>query len=252
MEISTRNVPDKDATYLPLGIRPEPYPPGFRPDPVRYSGDLLVRAVVTGEDVDEGLPMAESAPVPRNRLTCRRTKSARSVHADELPVTQRMAIVTSVTDDPGWLAIQGQKVFPNYGPCGRSTTDDDNDPWQGSPRVRVELPIGGVLVSRTGVRSSEPRGWKIWRVLPAGATAVLESIAEEDGSGSERAAIARAIDRDLKSAFDAAVEKLQAHDPEAAQSARAAIERWYVDETRPTARTGGKKKGANREKRRGR
>ena len=49
------------------------------------------------------------------------------------------------------------------------------DRWHGPKRRRAELPLGGVLVSRAGARSTEPKHWKVWRILVAQTTPRIRS-----------------------------------------------------------------------------
>ena len=60
--------------------------------------------------------------------------------------------------DPGWLAIHGQRIEGGF-TASMPTTGPDR--WHGPKRRRAELPIGGVLVSRAGARSTEPKHWNV-------------------------------------------------------------------------------------------
>ena len=191
--------------------------------------------------------MADPAPVPRKRPTETTTLDARSVHTDDLPGAQRMAVATAVSDDPGWLGIHGARTRADYGPTGPSNEHQGRDIWRGSRRQRIEVPVGGVLVCRTAERSTEKRGWNIWRVLPKGPVAVLEERVDDDTGGGERTAIARAIDRDIHEAFEQAACALEKEDGEKSALARAGIEAWKRAEAKRLAERG---TGRNRARRR--
>ena len=206
---SEKPVTDDAATYLPLGMRPGPYPPGFQVNDPRWSGDRLVRVKLLEGEPDQGLPMADSAPVPNKRLTAHRSRSDRVVYADTLPIVSTLAIATAVSDDPGWLAIHGRRVSGAYAPSCQNAGDSHPDLWRGPKRQRVTLPVGGVLVSRVGGTGSTAKGWNIWRVLPTGPTCVLENAVSDTMDGLEKIAIAAAIDRDLRHAFEQSVRTLR-------------------------------------------
>ena len=73
----------------------------------------------------------------------------------------------------------------------------------------MRVPVGGVLVSRIGGRGTVTKGWNIWRVLPTGPTCVLEDAVADTSDGMERIAIAKAIDKDLRDAFDESIRTLR-------------------------------------------
>ena len=80
---------DDKVRYLPLGQRPGPYPPGYGSAAEGCTGNRLVRVVVTSQEKDHGLPMADPARLPERRRTARNVKTFRSLHTDELPVGGR-------------------------------------------------------------------------------------------------------------------------------------------------------------------
>ncbi len=250
MESWSRQATERETTHLPLGERPTAYPPGIDGPGPGFSGDLLVRVTVTSADTDAGLPMAEPAPVPKKRATACNAKQARSVHADELPVVSRMAIATGMSDDPGWLGVHGPRITAGYGPGGPTEGSGDTDTYRGANRQPVELPIGGVLVSRANDRSTERKGWNIWRVLPAGPAAVLEATVDDDPEGGERIAIARAIDRNIHEAFEEAVNRLTAAGAHTTQKVLAGIASWTAAENRRVAVQGTGRNRARRRQRR--
>lgn len=250
MESCSQQAGERETTYLPLGERPTEYPPGIEGPGPGFSGDMLVRVTVTGKETDAGLPMADPAPVPRKRPTACNAKQARSVHADELPVVSRMAIATAMSDDPGWLGVHGPRITAGYGPGGPAGNGGHSDSYRGTERHRVELPIGGVLVSRSNDRSTERKGWNIWRVLPAGPALVLEATVEDDPNGGERIAIARAMDRNLHEAFQEAAERLTAAEAVATRTVVAGIASWTAAESRRIAVQGTGRNRARRRQRR--
>ena len=222
---------DDKVRYLPLGQRPGPYPPGYGSAAEGCTGNRLVRVVVTSQEKDHGLPMADPARLPERRRTARNVKTFRSLHTDELPVGGRMTLAEAVSDDPGWLAIHGERIQGSF-TASMPTTGPDR--WRGPRRRRAELPIGGVLVSRAGARSTEPKHWKIWRVLPGGPACALEATLDDQPNGSEREAIAKALDRDVEVAFTEAAERIEStQGAQQAKRVRAAIEAWKQDEPRP-------------------
>ena len=237
MRSRANRVPDEDATYLPMGLRPAPYPPGFAQDTARWSGDRLVRVVVTGDDPDADMPPAEPAPVPASRTTGTRSQQLRWIQADELPVAAPMAVAEAVSDDPGWLSIHGGRLRGDYGPAGPGGRGR-GDMGGGGRRRGHQVPVGAVLVSRRAERSSERRGWNIWRVMPGGPAAVLEASVDDAASGTDKVEIARRIDRDLHAAFAEAADRLElAGSPHAAR-VRAAVGAWTSAEARPPAANG--------------
>ena len=247
MRSTANRVADEDATYLAIGLRPAPYPPGYAPDAARFSGDRLVRVVLTGKDPDGGMPPAEPAPVPASRPTATRSRQLRWIQADELPVAAPMAVAETVSDDPGWLSIHGPRLHGDYGPAGPGGRGR-GDLGGGGRRRGRQVPVGAVLVSRRAERSSERRGWNIWRVMPGGPVAVLEASVDDAASGAERVEIATRIERDLRAAFAEAADRLELADSPHAGRLRAAVGSWTSAETAPPA-AGGRRK--NRRRRRG-
>ena len=242
-----KHVPDDSATYLPIGLRPAPYPAGFGASG-RWSGDRLVRVVVTGSDPDGGMPPAEPAPLPGGRPTGTRSTQMRWVQADELPVAGPMAVAEAVSDDPGWLSIHGPRLRGEYGPGGPGGRGPGDLGGNAGRRRGRHVPIGAVLVSRRAESSSERRGWNIWRVLPGGPVAVLEASVGDTASGTDKVEIARRIDRDLRAAFAEAADRLELTDSPHAGRVRTAVGAWQVAEAAPTP---SKKGGSNRRRRRG-
>ena len=215
------SIGDEAATYMPLGIRPGPYPPEWAPDPRRWSGDRLVR-------VAKGSDEPDIAPTPRSRPTATRSRVMRMVHVDELPSVGRMVLAEAVSDDPGWLAIHGTSISGSYGPDG-GVREHGGEAWRGERRRRIELPVGGLLVTRHSGAGSEKPGWVLWRVLPGGPVTALEAEVPDEPGGDAGRAIAAAIDRDLHEAFEAAAERLQ-EEGEATRTARleAATASWQA------------------------
>ena len=236
---------DQETTYLPRGERPAPYPPGMIPRDPRWTGERFTRV---GKPAEGLAPEdARPAPVP-DRPTALNSTVERNIEADQLPVVGRMMLVTAVSDDPGWQAIHGMRLSGEYELFPETGSGPNPDLPRARRRRRWAVPVGSVLVSRAG-GGDAPRGWRIWRVPPAGPACLLEEVVREDSHGNDRVALARAIDRDLREAFDRCIERLEAQEDADLVLARVkppiAAWRLHVDAPR---RRGGRK--ARRRRRR--
>ena len=256
-------------SYAPIGPeRPEPYPDGFVPDALRWSGREYAR-VQTREDAGRTLDeyveppvlhdgVADHDPAPADtRLTTARTSTmARYIAADRLPA-RRLVELRHVTHDPGMLALHGQRLYGAV-PVEPDTIGGPLDPeaWV-SPEPRIhEVRVGAVLVAFDRTQSAEQTRRSVhvraWRVPPAGPP-VLVYHADDPRGDEHLIALSALLDEPLETAFLTAADRYAGSDPappdQRILQMRAAIDRWrFADDI--AQRAGNTTPAAGRRRRR--
>ena len=232
-------------SYAPIGPeRPEPYPDGFVPDAVRWSGREYAR-VRTHEDSEhtlehaelpvlhDGVPEHDPAPADTRLTTARTSTMVRYIAADRLPAS-RLIELRHVTHDPGMLALHGQRVYGAV-PVEPDTIGGPLDPeaWV-SPEPRIcEMRVGALLVAfdRTQTPQETTRSVHVraWRVPPAGPP-VLVYHADDPQGDEHLIALSALLDEPLETAFLIAADRYAGSDPAPPDhrilQMRAAIDRW--------------------------
>ena len=228
-------------SYTPIGPeRPEPYPDGFVPDAVRWSGREYAR-VRTHEDgehtlgyaelpvLHDGVPEHDPAPADTRLTTARTSAMVRYIAADRLPA-RRLIELRHVTHDPGMLALHGQRVYGAV-PVQPNTIGGPLDPeaWV-SPEPRIcEMRVGAVLVAFDRTQSRRTVHVRAWRVPPAGPP-VLVYHADDPQGDEHLIALSALLDEPLETAFLIAADRYAGSDPAPPDhrilQMRAAIDRW--------------------------
>ncbi len=256
-------------TYAPIGNeRPEPYPDGFVPDPRRWSGHEYARIATRPDDAPsnygEDAPAGEPAPVDAGVTSARNATMVRYIAADRLPARQLVEL-RHVTDDPGRLALLGERLFGTVPVTPGAATDADT--WT-SPEPRLyEIRVGAILVAIDHEHTSDSihvgdrfagyshglstRHVRAWRVPPAGPPMLVYET--EDPQGEEHLVrLSELLDEPLETAFLALADRYASSRPAPPDhrvlQMRSAIERWrFTDEI---ARHSRQPNGRNRRRRR--
>lgn len=240
-------------TYAPIGsARPEPYPDGFVPDPRRWSG-LEYARIATRPDAEPSMfgddaPPGDPAPADARVTSARNATMVRYIAADRLPARQLVEL-RHVTDDPGRLALIGERLFGAVPLTPGAATDADT--WT-SPEPRLyEVRVGAILVaidrathqpvtdeSEKSDDDNAPalstRHVRAWRVPPAGPPMLVYET--EDPQGDEHLVrLSELLDEPLETAFLALVDRYASSRPAPPDhrvlQLRSAIERWrFADE----------------------
>ncbi len=211
-------------SYVPFGERPEPYPPGYAPNPGRWTGRELLR-VELDPTADKhvlpgGVPACTPLPDDPNAITARTSKRTRYLPADRLPA-RRGVLLEHVTDDPGSLAIHGRRLWQDL------PATEAGDGWTSSDGRLVELPVGGVFVA-VDTDTTGRRFWRAWRVTPIGPPVLVFRHESDTGDRSHLAHLAALLDEDLVKAFAAILTRYEGSNatPRHVAQMRNAIEHW--------------------------
>lgn len=239
-------------TYAPIGNqRPEPYPDGFVPDARRWSGHEYAR-IATRPDGEPSMfgkdaPAGEPAPVDARVTSACNATMVRYIAADRLPARQLVEL-RHVTDDPGRLALIGERLFGAVPVTPGTATDADT--WT-SPEPRLhEIRVGAILVAFDREHTSDEiyvggrfAGYahkpstthvRAWRVPPAGPPMLVYEA--EDPQGDEHLVrLSELLDEPLETAFLALADQYASSRPAPPDhrvlQMRSAIERWrFTDE----------------------
>ncbi len=213
-----------EISYVPFGERPEPYPPGYAPDPARWSGRELLRVELDpGAEpgvLPGGLPACTPRPADARAVTARTSRRMRYIPADRLPA-RYLVLLEHVTDDPGALAVHGVRLRQEL-PAAESP-----DGWASHGGRLVELPVGGVLVA-VDREADGTRHWRAWRVTPIGPPVLVYRHDGGPGDRTQLARLAALLDEDLTAAFAAILARYERSgaSPGHVAQMRLAIEQW--------------------------
>lgn len=211
-------------SYVPFGERPEPYPPGYAPDPGRWTGRELLRVeldpTADAHVLPGGLPACTPVEADPNTVTARTSQRTRYIPADRLPA-RRTVLLEHVTDDPGRLAIHGRRLGQDL------PATEAGDGWTSTHARLVELPLGGVIVA-VETDTTGRRFWRAWRVTPIGPPVLVFRHESEPGDRSHLAHLAALLDEELAGAFDAILARYERSNAAPAHVAqmRQAISHW--------------------------
>ncbi len=213
-----------EISYVPLGERPEPYPPGYAPDRGRWSGRELLRVELDPGAkpgvLPGGVPAFTSRPADVRAVTARTSRTMRYIPADRLPA-RRLVLLEHVTDDPGALAVHGVRLWQEL-PAAESP-----DGWASHGGRLIELPVGGVLVA-VDREANGTRHWRAWRVTPVGPPVLVYRHDGGPGHWTQLAKLAALLDEDLTAAFAAILARYERSgaSPGHVAQMRLAIEQW--------------------------
>ena len=225
-----------EISYVPFAQRPEPYPAGYAPNPTRWSGRELVRVemdpTADRHVLPSGVPPCTPMPIDPDVITARTSQRTRYVPTDRLPA-RRTVLLEHITDDPGALAIHGQRLWQDV------PATETEDGWTSqTPRI-VELPIGGVLVSAES-ENDGTRHWRTWRVTPIGPPVLVLAEKTDPGDRAHLPKLAALLDEELQSAFADILARYARSGarPEHIRQMSNAIEHWAFGEVtrRPKSR----------------